>query len=368
MPVSELHARVASIALDAAAEHGFALGGGNALLAHGIINRRTLDVDLFTDHELGVEHAADGVEAALHDAGFQAERIDKTAGLADIFEGMGEGLAEWAVTAPSGEKMALQMAYFERGRQPVIMEIGPVLDLEDAAGGKVAALASRIEPRDYADTAAMLDHYSPAELLGFARRVDPGLTGRDYAAAGQQLDRWGDEVFTAAGLSPQDITTLRERFAGWPRDAEAADRQLPVAEPEERGRQHEQLPDPAREEPEQAAEPVPARTDPGQEHAPRRVIQESPGSAPGPDERDISQDDPSPTQEADAGQQLEALTEDLQRADATLRRIQARQAERAGQEAEADDDRRREHYRAADQQPQEERAAEPERDGPEIEP
>jgi hypothetical protein len=263
MPVSELHARVASIALDAAAEHGFALGGGNALLAHGIINRRTLDVDLFTDHERGVEHAADGVEAALHDAGFQAERIDKTAGLADIFEGMGEGLAEWAVTAPSGGKMALQMAYFERGRQPVIMEIGPVLDLEDAAGGKVAALASRIEPRDYADTAAMLDHYSPAQLLGFARRVDPGLTGPDYAAAGQQLDRWGDDVFAAAGLSPQDITTLRERFADWPRDA--------------------------------------------------------------------------------------------------------RQAERAGKEAEADDDRRREHSRAADQQRQEERTAEPERDGPEIE-
>ena len=34
MPVSDLHARVASVALAAAAEHGFALGGGNALLAH----------------------------------------------------------------------------------------------------------------------------------------------------------------------------------------------------------------------------------------------------------------------------------------------------------------------------------------------
>jgi hypothetical protein len=38
MPVSELHRQVAAVALGAAAEHGFALGGGNALLAHGVIS------------------------------------------------------------------------------------------------------------------------------------------------------------------------------------------------------------------------------------------------------------------------------------------------------------------------------------------
>jgi hypothetical protein len=54
MAVSELHARVGSVALAAAAPHGFALGGGNALVAHGIITRPTQDVDLFTDQEHGV--------------------------------------------------------------------------------------------------------------------------------------------------------------------------------------------------------------------------------------------------------------------------------------------------------------------------
>ena len=51
--------------------------------------------------------AADAVEAALRDAGFDANRQDKTGGLADIFEGMGEGLAEWIITAPAGERMML---------------------------------------------------------------------------------------------------------------------------------------------------------------------------------------------------------------------------------------------------------------------
>jgi hypothetical protein len=41
MPVSALHCRVAAVALAAAAGQGFALGGGNALLAHGVISRPT---------------------------------------------------------------------------------------------------------------------------------------------------------------------------------------------------------------------------------------------------------------------------------------------------------------------------------------
>jgi hypothetical protein len=226
MPIRGLHRQVAAIALEAAAEHGFALGGGNALLAHGIITRRTEDVDLFTNQEHGVTAAADGVEAALRSASFLAERIDKTAGLADIFEGMSEGLAEWVVAAPSGEKMALQIAYFDRGREPVIMEIGPVLDLEDVAGGKVCALASRTYERDYIDVAAMLDHYTPGELIAFAHRLDPGLDGRDYADAAQRLDHLSERRFAEYGLTPQDITALRERFTAWPRDAEAINAEL----------------------------------------------------------------------------------------------------------------------------------------------
>ena len=95
MPISELQREVATIALRAAARNGFALAGGNALIAHGIIDRPTDDVDLFSNEETGVAAAADAVESALVEAGFLAERRDRMAGLGDIFEGMGEGLAEW---------------------------------------------------------------------------------------------------------------------------------------------------------------------------------------------------------------------------------------------------------------------------------
>jgi len=76
--------------------------------------------------------------------------------------------------------MLLRLACFDR--QPVVMDVGPVLDLEDVVGGKVCVLASRVESRDYADVAAALERYSPARLIGLARRLDPGLTGEDFAA------------------------------------------------------------------------------------------------------------------------------------------------------------------------------------------
>jgi hypothetical protein len=217
MPLDELHAAIAAIALGAAGRHGFALGGGNALIAHGIVDRPTEDVDLFTDEDDGEMAAAGAVEAALRAAGFGAERQDMTAGLADVFYGMGDGLAEWIITGPDGRQMMLQMAYFDRDRRPVTMDIGPVLDLEDVVGSKVCALASRVEPRDYVDTAAALERYTVDQLIAYAKRLDPGLTDRDFADAGRQLDRMPDGLFARYGLDAAAVGRLRQRFAAWPR-------------------------------------------------------------------------------------------------------------------------------------------------------
>jgi hypothetical protein len=141
------------------------------------------------------------VETALQAAGFSAAREDNAAELADIFEGMGDGLAEWTVTAPDGQQMMLQLAYFDRTAQPVTMDVGPVLSLEDVVGGKVCALAGRAEPRDYIDTAAALKRYSIDDAIGLARRLDPGLEDRDFADAARRLDRWGDATGPADGAS-----------------------------------------------------------------------------------------------------------------------------------------------------------------------
>lgn len=67
------------------------------------------------------------------------------------------------------------------------------------------------------DTAAALQRYTVAQLISFARRLDPGLDDRDFSDAGAQLDRMPDGVFTRYGLSPADVARLREEFTAWPR-------------------------------------------------------------------------------------------------------------------------------------------------------
>jgi hypothetical protein len=76
--------------------------------------------------------------------------------------------------------------------------------------------------RDYLDVAAALARgYSVAQLialaLALALALDPGLAAEDFADAGQRLDRLRDDRFTPYGLTPDDVTRLRKRFAAWPR-------------------------------------------------------------------------------------------------------------------------------------------------------
>jgi hypothetical protein len=97
------------------------------------------------------------------------------------------------------------------------MEVGPVLNLQDVIGGKVCALASRAAPRDYWDTAAALDRYTAAELIGFARRLDPGLTDEEFADAAVRLDQVHDGWFRLPPANPSEIAGLREKFTTWPR-------------------------------------------------------------------------------------------------------------------------------------------------------
>lgn len=47
MPVEPFLTEIAQIALEAAASYGVALGGGTALVLHGVVDRPTQDVDLF---------------------------------------------------------------------------------------------------------------------------------------------------------------------------------------------------------------------------------------------------------------------------------------------------------------------------------
>jgi predicted nucleotidyltransferase component of viral defense system len=217
VPLTGLQREVTVVALKVAAAHGFVLGGGNALILHGIVDRYTADVDLMTDRADGVKAATEAVDEALRAAGFEVERQDQSSGLAEMFYGFDTGLAEWLVTGPGGEQTVLQITHFDRDRAPVQMAIGPVLNPLDALASKVRAFVTRAEERDAIDVAAALERYTVDELITLARQLEPGLADEDFIDAGQRLDRLNATVFRRYGLGPDDVARLKERFATWPR-------------------------------------------------------------------------------------------------------------------------------------------------------
>lgn len=112
----------------------------------------------------------------------------------------------------------LQLCRFNRSQSPVVMAIGPVLHINDVVGSKVAAMATRAEPRDFIDVAAALDRYSREQLLELASRADAALTDEEFADAMRRFDRLDDEVFeTLYGRTSDECAEMRGRFANWPR-------------------------------------------------------------------------------------------------------------------------------------------------------
>ncbi|MEU7935279.1 MULTISPECIES: nucleotidyl transferase AbiEii/AbiGii toxin family protein [Micromonospora] len=207
---------VARIALTAASRHGFALAGGQALIAHGIGARPTEDVDLFTDVDGGVTAASELVRDALTDAGLQVDAIPETTELDDVFYGFEHDMIEFEVHRDE-RAVRLQLVRFARSNNPVTLDIGPVLHLDDVIGTKVAAMVTRAQPRDYIDVAAALTRYTRNDLIALARRADPALDDDEIHDAMRRLDRLPDAVFALYRLTQAQVEAVRSAFADWPR-------------------------------------------------------------------------------------------------------------------------------------------------------
>ncbi|SBT41240.1 nucleotidyl transferase AbiEii/AbiGii toxin family protein [Micromonospora auratinigra] len=212
----DFYREVARVALAAAGPHRFVLGGGVAWAAHGLVVRPTEDVDLFADVEGAAAAAAAEVRAALERAGYQVLDADPDSDLAELFDGFDRDMRDFVVSR-DGRQIRLSLARLDRYRSPVVMDLGPVMDVRDLIANKTAALVNRREVRDYIDVAAALDRYAVPELLELARQVDPALDQADVRAAGRYLDTLPDRRFTRYGLDPAQIAEVRQRLSGWPR-------------------------------------------------------------------------------------------------------------------------------------------------------
>ena len=127
------------------ADADFALAGSGAIREHGMTQRPTNDIDLFT-----VMHAAtrfpNAVDSLIEH--LAAHNYDVTV------ERATPSFAQLSVTPPDGAPLSVDLAIDWRAHTPVRLDIEPVLDLADAVGNKLSALYSRSYPRDYLDVDA----------------------------------------------------------------------------------------------------------------------------------------------------------------------------------------------------------------------
>lgn len=204
------HRRLAEIGLSAISDFGFVLAGGYAISANGMGNRPSEDVDLFTNRPDPNQFAiaVDLLRQTYlsHNLDVQDERIRPT-------------FADLEVTDPTtAERSNVQLGLDFRAFPPATLDIGPVLDARDAVGGKMSALWSRGETRDYIDIAVVLDsgRFGREEVLAIADQLEATPLDRQMLAVRfREADRHNEARFARYGVDAGERTQIIKQFAAW---------------------------------------------------------------------------------------------------------------------------------------------------------
>jgi hypothetical protein len=154
----------ARVVLDVIGGDGFCLAGGAALVASGLSDRPTRDIDAFTDRDLDITVAAQQAARALGDAGFDVQ-VERSL----------PGFATLLVTAGRRSQFRIDLGRDHIEWPPVTTSLGPTLSPRELAANKVLALFGRVEPRDLADLAQLAAWCDVTDALADAAVKDPGF-------------------------------------------------------------------------------------------------------------------------------------------------------------------------------------------------
>lgn len=204
----ELQREVTRLSLVALSGTAFVLAGSGAIREHGIVDRPTEDVDLFTSDmsTAAFTAAVDSVTHWLTREGFTVVEVRR----ADLF-------ARLEVATEDGRQIDIDMGVDWREADPAILEIGPVLSLGDAVGNKISALYSRAYPRDFLDADAIRrsGHFSDDELIAAALERDPGFEVRMFREQLLLVRRLKFSQVEQYGISEQQFDEVVIRCAEW---------------------------------------------------------------------------------------------------------------------------------------------------------
>jgi hypothetical protein len=205
--VEHLHRELARIAFAAGDDLGLMLAGGYAIRAHGLTERPSGDLDLATAAGLDLPTIVDRLSVAFARNGFTVHVIDAKPRMARMEVTRGTAVCEVDLLK-------------EAVGPPALLELGPVLTLDDAVGLKMRPLADRALHRDFIDVhaAAIKAGYTWPELERLGARHTPAWSLADLADRLSAIDLRDDVTFAAYGLTEDQITELRQWSQAWAED------------------------------------------------------------------------------------------------------------------------------------------------------
>lgn len=200
-PLTDLQVEVLQVFFSLPESDGFVLAGGAGLVAVGLSERRTEDLDLFTSR-VSVELAADALESALLHRSWRVVRIHDRPTFRRL-----------AVTTHDHAEVLVDLARDSGPLDaPTITAFGPTYPAVELAARKLLALFGRAALRDFIDVATVAAVFDRSELIDLARRIDAGFDEHVLAEMVEMLVRYSDDEIREYGADPAD---LRAFFANW---------------------------------------------------------------------------------------------------------------------------------------------------------
>jgi len=180
---------------------GFLLAGGGALIAQGLIQRETDDLDFFGSRKAGdVATAGDALVAASTRLGWVVETVRA-----------GDEYRRIKIVR-AGEEVYIDLAIDSPPiKAPTVTIIGPSFTGFELAVHKTLALFGRAEPRDFSDLHALHQHIDRGEILTAAMQADTGFDLGVFTQMLRSHRRLADEDFPSA----PSVSELRTYFDAW---------------------------------------------------------------------------------------------------------------------------------------------------------
>lgn len=207
MSLNPLQEQIIRTALVLPQARTLALAGGCAVIVHGLVDRTTRDVDLFTEGDADeARELCAALRAVLASNGLRIKPAARPPHENRFIAVEPETGAEMAVEVfPDGGRL----------RPPTLLALGPVLHPEDLAADKTLALWGRAEPRDFLDVITLRDHFGGTRLLELAAEKDRGFTLPTFLEALNSIKRISPQRWAAAGISENHAGVIHAAVEEW---------------------------------------------------------------------------------------------------------------------------------------------------------